>query len=147
MAPAFRRSGRRYCAPSFTSHQIFSHVTITSPNAASTMGLPESRADTLHHCAGYVSERGAPRSSTRRIWPAKLSNPTRTNEYSQHGAVPNLQMVSWFSTMYLTSVFSSRLRCLNGDLRHSCMMMVDTCVLGDSASRPQGFAALMLLYC
>ena len=49
MAPAFRRSGSRYCAPSLTSHHIFSHVTMTSPNAASTMGLPESRADTLQH--------------------------------------------------------------------------------------------------
>ncbi len=47
MAPALRFSGSRYWRPSLTSHQIFSQVTMTSPKAASTIGLPESRADTL----------------------------------------------------------------------------------------------------
>ena len=47
MAPAERRSGRRWRSPSRASQASFSHVTMTSPNAASTIGLPESRADTL----------------------------------------------------------------------------------------------------
>lgn len=47
MAPALRRSGRRWRSPSRASQASFSQVTITSPNAASTIGLPESRADTL----------------------------------------------------------------------------------------------------
>jgi hypothetical protein len=42
-----RDSGRSQRSPSLMSHQIFSQVTITSPNAASTMGFPESRAETL----------------------------------------------------------------------------------------------------
>ena len=52
MVPAERDSGRRYRSPSWHSHQIFSQVTITSPKAASTMGLPLSMADTLRACEG-----------------------------------------------------------------------------------------------
>ncbi len=47
MAPEERCSGRRYFSPSLISHAIFSQVTITSPKAASTKGLPESMEATL----------------------------------------------------------------------------------------------------
>ena len=47
MTPAERRSGRSQRSPSRASQASFSQVTITSPNAASTIGLPESRAATL----------------------------------------------------------------------------------------------------
>ena len=56
MAPEERRSGRRYFSPSLVSHAIFSHVTITSPNAASTKGLPESMEATLPKARGISGQ-------------------------------------------------------------------------------------------
>lgn len=49
MAPAERFSGLSQLSPSLRIQAIFSQVTITSPNAASTKGLPESRAATLQN--------------------------------------------------------------------------------------------------
>lgn len=46
--PGLRFSGSNQRWPSLHSQWIFSHVTITSPRMASSMALPESRADTLH---------------------------------------------------------------------------------------------------
>lgn len=40
MIPADRRSGRSHFSPSLHNQHIFSHVTIISPNAASTIGFP-----------------------------------------------------------------------------------------------------------
>ena len=47
MRPGERHSGRKCRAPLLMSHCAFSQVTISSPKAASTRGLPESRAATL----------------------------------------------------------------------------------------------------
>lgn len=47
--PALRFSGLSHFSPSLQSQWIFSQVTMTSPRMASSMALPESRADTLHH--------------------------------------------------------------------------------------------------
>ena len=54
MRLAVRYSGLSQRSPSFKSQQIFSHVTVTSPNAASKIGLPESRVDTLQHAKPQV---------------------------------------------------------------------------------------------
>ncbi len=43
-------SGFNQRSPSFSNQHIFSQVTRTSPKAASRMGLPESRDETLQSC-------------------------------------------------------------------------------------------------
>ena len=51
MMPGARFSGLSHLWPYLSSHQIFSQVTMTSPRAASTAVLPESRDDTLYTAA------------------------------------------------------------------------------------------------
>ena len=47
MRPEDRDSGASQASPSLISHHSFSHVVMTSPKAASTRALPESRQATL----------------------------------------------------------------------------------------------------
>ena len=94
MAPAFRRSGSRYWAPSLTSHQIFSHVTITSPNAASTMGLPESRADTLGRFQSKEGYATANIFTTVPPFPALSFATINVPRAASNGAGSDLQIVS-----------------------------------------------------
>lgn len=47
MIPADLYSGFNHFCPFLSSHQIFSHVTMTSPRAASTAVLPDSLDETL----------------------------------------------------------------------------------------------------
>ena len=53
MTPAERASGCSQRSPSAHSQAIFSSVTMTSPKAASTIGLPESRALTVQIAAWF----------------------------------------------------------------------------------------------
>ena len=171
MAPALRRSGRRWRSPSRASQASFSQVTITSPNAASTMGLPESRADTLRRAPGQArpglpdarpcpttappraaagqpplmkaplmsaarhstrcsscrcSEQrpaaGAPQVRAARAFGRRRREPSRLpclwRAGRQRGR--HRQIVSWLSTMYLSSTRRSRRRWRKLDRRHTC---------------------------
>ena len=54
MMPGSRCSGRRAASPLRAIHVAFSHVTMSSPKAASTMGLPESCTANLQQEVDYI---------------------------------------------------------------------------------------------
>jgi hypothetical protein len=83
MRPGARRSGRRQRSPLFTSHIAFSHDAMSSPNAASTIGLPESREATLHS----ATQTGPNRAQTR--------NRAQTSADQEQGADQEQAFARW----------------------------------------------------